>query len=468
MKLKFLGAAGQVTGSGCLLEGGGHKFLVDFGQFQGDEAIVRQNYKPLEFKASDIDFILLTHAHIDHSGRLPVLYKQGFRGKIFCTYPTAALAEILMKDSGKIQEEENEWENRKRARAGLDAVAPLYTMEDAENTVPYLYPLPYRKQHKVSETLSFEYLDAGHLLGSSSVRIEWLEGDQVKSLLFSGDLGSGHNPLLPQPDLPPPTEAVVIESTYGMEYHHNLRRRAAQLAELIESTLEKGGTVLIPSFAVGRTQEIIYELKAHYAALDRLPDFYDIPIFVDSPLAIRATGIYEKFADYYRPEVAVKVKGPENPFDAPNVTYVSSHEDSMALDRSPKPKVIISASGMCEAGRIRHHLKHYLWKKETTLIFIGFQAEGTLGRALKDGLKDIHLFNDPIRVNARIEEVEGFSGHADQGALDRWIQPLEPHLKHLLVNHGEVERSQAYAEAMQARLPGVKVDVADPNRFYDL
>lgn len=468
LKIRFLGAAGQVTGSGCLLEGAGHKFLVDFGQFQGDEVIVRQNYQPLDFKASEIDFVILTHAHIDHSGRLPLLYKQGFRGKIFCTYPTAALAEILMKDSGKIHEEENEWENRKRMRAGLDAVEPLYSFEDAEETIPYLYPMPYRKKHQVSDSLSFEYFDAGHLLGSSSVRIEWLEDGLLKSILFSGDLGSGNNPMLPAADHPEPAHAVVIESTYGLEYHHNMRRRASELAEIIEETMEKGGTVLIPSFAVGRTQEIIFELKAHYVGLGRLDDFYDIPIYVDSPLAIHATGIYEKFADYYRPEIAAKVKSPENPFDAPNVTYVSAHEASMALDRSPKPKVIISASGMCEAGRIRHHLKHYLWRRETTLVFIGFQAEGTLGRALKDGLKDIHLFNDPIKVNARIEVVEGYSGHADQAALDNWLEPLEPHLSHLFINHGEAPRSHAFAEEMETRLPNARVIVADPKEFYEV
>lgn len=468
MKLKFIGAAGQVTGSSCLLEAAGLTFLVDFGQFQGVEAIERQNRQPLEFKASEIDFIILTHAHIDHSGRLPLLYKLGFRGKIYCTYPTASLAEILLKDSGKIQEEEIEWENRKRMRAGLDAAEPLFTFDDAEQTIPYLYPMPYRKKQTVTSDLSFEFFDAGHLLGSSSVRIEWMENGTMKSIIFSGDLGTGTNPMLPAPETPLPAEAVVIESTYGLEYHHNIRRRGAALAQIIEETLERNGSVLIPSFAVGRTQEIIYELKQHYIGLDRLEDFLKIPIFVDSPLAIHATGIYEKFADYYRPEVAAKVKSPENPFDAPNVTYVSEHEASMALDRSPKPKVIISASGMCDAGRIRHHLKHYLWRRETTLVFIGFQAEGTLGRALKDGVKDIQLFNDPIRVNARIEVVEGFSGHADQAALDRWLAPLEAQMTHMFVNHGEAARTAAFVEEMQQRLPNVAVITASPDEFYEI
>jgi metallo-beta-lactamase family protein len=468
VKMRFLGAAGQVTGSGCLMETGGHTFLVDFGQFQGENEIARQNAVPLDFDAAKIEFVLLTHAHIDHSGRLPLLYKNGFRGKIFCTYPTSALADILLKDSGKIHEEEIEWENRKRLRAGLDAVEPLYTLEDAEMTVPYLYPVPYRKKHEISPDFSFVFYDAGHLLGSSSIRIEWLEDGAVKSMIFSGDLGTYLNPLLPEPDQPEPAQALVIESTYGLEYHHNLKRRAAQLAEIVEKTLEQGGTVLIPSFAVGRTQEIIFELRQYYENDNRLDAFRKIPIYVDSPLAINATGLYEKFSNYFRPEIMAKVQGDSNPFDAPNVTYVSAHDASIALDRSPQPKVIISASGMCEAGRIRHHLKHYLWKKETTLVFIGFQAVGTMGRALENGLKDVKLFNDDIHVNARVEVVEGFSGHADQAALDRWLEPLESTLTHLFVNHGEAPRSAAFADTMQTRLPNVRVVVADPEEVYTL
>lgn len=468
MKMRFLGAAGQVTGSGCLIETGEHTFLVDFGQFQGDDKIARQNTIPLDFDAAKIDFVLLTHAHIDHSGRLPLLYKNGFRGKIFCTYPTSSLADILLKDSGKIHEEEIEWENRKRMRAGLDAIEALYTLEDAENTVPYLYPMPYKKKHEISPTSSFIFFDAGHLLGSASVRFEWTEEGITKSILFSGDLGTGYNPLLPTPDHPEPAETLVIESTYGLEYHHNLKRRAAKLAEIIEATMEKGGTVLIPSFAVGRTQEIIFELMKHYETEKKIEDFKRIPIYVDSPLAIKATGLYEKFSDYYRPEVAAKIQGNSNPFDAPNIKYVSSHDESMALDRSPQPKVIVSASGMCEAGRIRHHLKHYLWKRETTLVFIGFQAESTLGRALKDGIKDIRLFNDDIHVNARVETVEGFSGHADQAALDKWLESLEPHAARIFVNHGEPERSAAFAEMLQDRLPNVVVTVAEPEETYSI
>lgn len=445
MNIQFLGAAQQVTGSNYLIDTGKERFLVDFGQFQGMPLINRQNYDPLPFDPKSIDFVILTHAHIDHCGRLPLLTKAGFTGKIYCTYPTSDLATMMLKDSGKIHEEENEWENRKRMRAGLDLVEPLFTAEDAENCSVYFYPVDYNQTVEINSKISFEFIDAGHLLGSASLKLTLHEHGKPKTLVFSGDLGTGFNPLLNAPSFFEEADQVVIESTYALRTHTRIDERGAQLAKIIEDAMAESGTVIIPSFSLGRTQEVLYILKSYYEAAHRLDVFEGIPIYIDSPLAIEATHVYKRHQKYLKPEISTLYTKGLNPLESPNVHYVRDHEASMALNRTPEPKVIISASGMCEAGRIRHHLKHYLWKKETRLVFIGYQGEGTLGRALKEGLPTAKLFNEDIKVNAHIYSLDGFSGHADSPMLMRWLSHLSG-VKRVFVTHGEAPQIHAFAE----------------------
>lgn len=466
MKMRFIGAAGQVTGSGCLLDFGHFKCLVDFGQFQGASGIDEQNFEPLDFVPRDIDAVILTHAHIDHSGRLPLLTKAGFEQKIYCTYATMALAEILLKDSGKIHEEENVWDNRKRERAGLPTEPPLFSVEDAETCISYLYPVHYHKTIDLAPGIQATFIPTGHLLGSASVRFTWTEGTEAKSLVFSGDLGTSFNPLLNPPALWDSADTVVMESTYAGRVHEGIESRVAKLASIIDHCFYEGGTVIIPAFSVGRTQELVYLLKTYYAQVGRMDDFLAMPIYVDSPMAIEATGVFRKQAAYLRPEIQSYYQSGIDPLKADNIHYVKDHQASMALNHIAEPKIIISASGMCEAGRIRHHLKHYLWRPSTRLIFIGYQAEGTLGRALKDGTKLVHLFNDSIKVNAVIHSLDGFSGHADEPQLLSWLSSIKG-VKRLLLNHGEPEAMGVFKEKLTSQF-GFEVDLAQIHQDFIL
>lgn len=462
MRMRFLGAAGQVTGSGCLLEFDNFTCLVDFGQFQGASGIDEQNFEPLDFNPSQLDAVILTHAHIDHSGRLPLLTKAGFDKKIYCTYPTMALAEILLKDSGKIHEEENQWDNRKRERAGLDKEPPLFSVDDAETCISYLYPIHYHKIIELANGIQVEFIPTGHLLGAASIRILWSENGEKKSLVFSGDLGTNFNPLLNPPAVWDSANTVVLESTYAGRVHEGINERVAKLASIIDHTFVEGGTVIIPAFSVGRTQEIVYLLKKHYAEANRMDEFLTMPIYVDSPMAIEATGVFRKQAAYLRPEIQSFYQGGIDPLKADNIHYVKDHQASMALNQIPTPKIIISASGMCEAGRIRHHLKHYLWRQSTRLVFIGYQADGTLGRALKDGAKLVHLFNDSIKVAAVIHSLDGFSGHADEPQLTAWLGQIKG-VERVILNHGEPE-SMAVFKAKLEKDYVFKVDLAQSHQ----
>lgn len=450
MQIQFLGAAEQVTGSNYLIDTGKERFLIDFGQFQGTPPIHKQNYDPLPFDPKTIDFVILTHAHIDHCGRLPLLTNAGYTGKIYCTYPTADLATMMLKDSGKIHEEENEWENRKRMRAGLEPVDPLFTAEDAENCAVYFYPVTYHQTVEVNNHLSFEFVDAGHLLGSASLKLTLHHHGKPQTIVFSGDLGTGFNPLLNPPSFIEQADQVIMESTYALRTHTRIEERGAHLSKIIEEAIAEKGTVIIPSFSLGRTQEVLFILKAYYEAQHRLDVFESIPIYIDSPLAIEATHVYKRHLKYLKPEIANLYTKGLNPLEAPNVHYVRDHEASMALNRSSEPKVIISASGMCEAGRIRHHLKHYLWKKETRLVFIGYQGEGTLGRALKEGLPSAKLFNEDIKVNAKIYSLDGFSGHADSPMLTRWFAHMQG-VKRVFVTHGEAPQIHEFAAGLKTQ-----------------
>ena len=448
MTIQFLGAAGQVTGSMTLITYGGKNILVDCGQFQGTPREEALNFSEFPINLAEIDSIILTHAHIDHSGRIPLMVKRGFAGKIFCTPPTSHLAEILLRDSGKIHETEAAWENKKRERAGLELIEPLFTEEDAILSFQYLYPIHYHTEHQLIEGLSFKFIRAGHLLGSSTLLISYDDNGRLKTLVFSGDLGNGTNLLELPPETPLTANTLIVESTYGGRKHESVDKRADNLVDIILKTVENGGTTLIPSFAVGRTQEIIFELNHFIDTHDdaRVDKLKSIPFYIDSPLALEATKIYENHVDYMSD--TVKTFG-KSPFKMTNLHLVTSIEGSVALNHDPKPKVIISASGMCEAGRITHHLKHNLWRTNTALIFIGYQAEGTLGRQLLDGVKTVKVLDSEINVRATIHDLHGFSGHADETHLMSWLQPIKD-IKEIFINHGEAESRAALADAIKS------------------
>lgn len=465
MKIKFLGAAGHVTGSMYLVETETLKFLIDCGQFQGTLEEEQLNYKNWEFEASHLDFIILTHAHVDHSGRIPLLVKKGFNGKIYCTYPTMQLADILLRDSGKIHEAETDWENKKRERAGLDKVSPLFTEDDAIDAIQYLYPLDYHQNISVSNHFSFELVNAGHLLGSASVIITFSENGESKKLVFSGDLGNSTNFLQENPEKITAANYLVMESTYGNRLHQDIETRTDKLVDIIVDAYKDGGTVIIPSFAVGRTQEIIFELnhyiRTHETEKSEILD--RIPIYVDSPLALDATSIYSHNSQYM--SELIKSYG-ESPFKLKNLHLVNSNEASIALNRDSSPKVIISASGMCEAGRVKHHLKHNLWKSSTHVIFIGYQAEETLGRAIKDGAKKVRILDEDIAIKAHIHAISGFSGHADMNHLLEWAKSIEG-LEKIFITHGEEDASHFFKEKL-SEIKSCDIEIPNLNDYFEI
>lgn len=440
MQITFLGAAGCVTGSSYLVESGGLRFLVDCGMFQGLPAEEQKNHDDFAFDPSTIQFMILTHAHIDHSGRIPLLVKEGFKGQIYCTFPTRDLSEILLQDSAKIQEADVSWENKKRERAGLPKQEPLYSSEDAINALQYLYPITYHNTMSPVDNIQFTLHNAGHLLGSAFIEIKLTEGGETKTIVFSGDLGAKEIPMLKPLEIIQNADVLIIESTYGNRYHKNAKTRIQTLLQTIVDTSEKGGTTIIPSFAVGRTQEILFEMHNYVEDEILKEKFLDLPVFADSPLAIEATELFLRHTDELNEKVHHMIQLHKNPLKLPNLKLIKSADDSIALNRLQTPKVIISASGMCDAGRIQHHLKHYLWRPETSVIFVGYQAEGTLGRQIKDGAEKVHILDADVKVNANIVTIEGFSGHADLGDLTAWVSQFKQ-LGRVFIVHGEKEAS---------------------------
>lgn len=439
MKISFLGAANVVTGSNYLISTDKYKFLIDCGLFQGNKDLEKLNHDDFKFDPSEIDFMILSHAHIDHSGRIPKLVKEGFNKKIYCTSATRDLCEILLQDSGNIQEMETEWENRKRMRAGLEKVEPLYTSEDAIISMQYFNSSPYNEIVDINESIKLRFKDAGHLLGSTIIELWIKDGDKEEKLVFSGDLGVKNKPILRDPEYIDDTDYLIVESTYGNRLHEGPKERISQLVDIILETINRGGNVIIPSFAVGRTQEIIYELNKYYDDKERSKRFINIPVYIDSPLAISATEIFKKHTECFDEEAIDYLLKGDDPLDFQNLRFTPSFLESKKINTSLDPKIIISASGMCEAGRIKHHLKHNLWKEKTSVIFIGYQAEGTLGRKIKEGAKMVTIFNESIKVNAQIHSIEGFSGHADMNDLISWISHFKKKPKKVFVVHGERE-----------------------------
>ncbi len=447
MKLTFLGAAHEVTGSCYYLEACGKRILVDYGMEQGPNLYENQ---PVPAAASQIDLVLLTHAHIDHSGMLPLLYKQGFRGQIFTTPGTAQLCEIMLQDSAHIQESEAEWKNRKAMRAGRPAVEPLYDNSDALGALSCFVCVEYDEERRIADGIRVRFTDAGHLLGSASIEI-WIKEDGTeRKLLFSGDIGNTHQPLICDPTYPKEADYVVMESTYGDRSHGERPDYAAALAKLIQSTFDRGGNVVIPSFAVGRTQEMLYFIR-HIKEQKLVTGHDGFEVWVDSPLAVEATQIFYKrmYRDFDEEATELLNRG-INPIGFAGLRTAVTSEDSRAINEDPKCKVIISASGMCDAGRIKHHLKHNLWRPECTVLFVGYQAEGTLGRAILNGAKKVKLFGEEIEVRAKIQSLPGVSGHADNEGLIKWITSLEKKPRMVFVTHGE----DTVCDLFSARLRG--------------
>ena len=463
MKLTFFGAAHAVTGSCYCLEVNGKKILIDCGLQQGRD---EHDDNALDFAPGYIDHVIITHAHIDHSGRVPLLVKQGFQGPIHTTRLTARLLGIMLRDSAHIQESDAEWQNRKNQRAGRGAVEPLYTLVDAEQALQQLTVCEYGETFQLCEGVRVRFTDAGHLLGSASVEIWATEGDVTKKIVFSGDIGNVDQPVIRDPQPVEQADYVVMESTYGDRSHEPPESYTEALAQLIDETFARGGNVIIPSFAVGRTQELLYfirEIKAK-GMVRSAPDF---AVCVDSPLAAEATKVYAGDLRGYLDEEAIAlVQGGEDLFTFPGLKLVQTSEESKLLNMDKTSKVIISASGMCDAGRIRHHLKHNLWRKECAVVFVGYQGEGTLGRRLLEGAKSVKLFGEEISVNARIVNFKGLSSHADREHLIAWAEQFDPRPEHIFVVHGDSEVTEIFADTLRQR--GMNAHAPLYEEVYDL
>lgn len=466
MKVTFLGAAKTVTGSCYLIETGNTKFLVDCGMFQGGSTDEALNQEPFPFNPANLDFMILTHAHIDHSGRIPKLYNDGFQSKIYATKATVELCALMLPDSGHIQEFENEWINRKRGRAGLPPVKPLYTFQDATDCIRLFTSGKYDEVIKITDAIKIRFNDAGHILGSAIVEVWITENGEETKLVFSGDLGNKNIPIMRDPSIVDSADYLFIESTYGNRLHATSNNKVERFVDIINTTMERGGNVVIPSFAVGRTQEIIYELNKQREKLgSKLGRLMEIPVYVDSPLAVSATKVFRNNLDCFDEEARVYIQNGDNPLDFPGLRFTQSSDESRALNDMKESMIIISASGMCDAGRIKHHLKHNLWRKECSVVFVGYQAVGTLGRRLVDGAKKVKIFGEEITVNAQIEMIEGFSGHADKDGLLGWMNAFGRKPGKVFIIHGEEPAMTEFATAIQEEM-GIETFIPERGEAY--
>lgn len=446
MKLTFLGAAHEVTGSCTLIEVGDKKGIVDCGMEQGKDLFVNQE---LPVEASALDFVLVTHAHIDHSGNLPLLYKNGFRGSVYATAATCSLLDIMLRDCAHIQMADAEWKSRKALRRGEPEVEPLYDLEDVEGLLKCLRPCEYNCVIQLNEAVSVRFTDVGHLLGSAAIELWLTEDNCEKKVVFSGDIGNTDQPILCDPKPVKDADYLIIESTYGDRNHSDERPDyIGSLTRCIQKTLDRGGNVIIPAFAVGRTQEMLYFIRE--IKQKGLVHGHDgFPVYIDSPLAIEATGVFLQCdTSYVDDEMAAIIRSGENPIFFPGLNLAVTQAESQAINNDSTPKVIISASGMCDAGRVRHHLKHNLWRPESLVLFVGYQAVGTLGRLLHDGAKHVKIFNEDIEVRAEIEALPGISGHADKRGLLAWLEGFEKKPGLVFVNHGDPESCESFTECL--------------------
>ena len=448
MKLVFIGAAHEVTGSCHYLEAGGKHILVDYGMEQGVNVFENA---PLPVEEARIDYVFLTHAHVDHSGLLPLLYAKGFRGQVFTTDATADLCSIMLRDCAHIQMMEAEWKNRKAKRSSsVEGQEPLFNMEDAEGIIRRIVPCNYNEMIQVCEGVQIRFTDIGHLLGSASIEVWLTEEGRTKKIVFSGDIGNKNQPLIRDPAPTEEADYVVMESTYGDRLHPKDRLDyVKELAAVLKETFDKGGNVVIPSFAVGRTQEILYFLRK--IKVGRLVEGHEnFPVYVDSPMAVEATGIFqENRRECFDAEAMELVNAGINPISFAGLKLSITSDESKEINFNETPKVIISASGMCDAGRIRHHLKHNLWRPECTILFVGYQSVGTLGRSLVEGADEVRLFGEPIQVRAQIKQLRGLSGHADKEGLIEWLSAFREKPKKVFVVHGEDSVCVSFAECLR-------------------
>jgi metallo-beta-lactamase family protein len=443
MKITFCGAAGTVTGSCHLVEVDGLRLLLDCGFFQGAHEQDQNNRAPFPFDAKSIDAVLLSHAHLDHAGLLPRLVREGFSGRILCTRPTAEIARLMLADSAHLQVEDAAYRTRKAKRRGEPSVPPLYNMDDVLRCVELFRPVDgYDVVTPLKGKTACVFHDAGHILGSACIELRTGNG----SLLFSGDLGNGHRPIVRDPSAPPHVDAVLVESTYGNRRHRSIEESVAELDEAIQSIIPRGGNLLIPSFALERTQEVLYEIFRSWTQ-KRLPR---CTIYVDSPLATSTTRVFERFLDYFDDEGRRVFSAHPNPFEFPALDYVATMDESKRLNAQPGGSVIIAGSGMCNGGRIVHHLRHNLWNEKAGVVFVGYQAAGTLGRLIVDGAKSVRIFGEDVAVQAKIWTVGGFSSHADQPALVDWLRKTSA--KHLFLVHGEPETLDAFRGVLTKEL----------------
>ena len=473
MKITFLGATRTVTGSNFLVEGAGKKFLVDCGMWQGKAEQEMENEAEFEFNPAEIDFMLLTHAHIDHSGRIPKLYKEGYRNKVYAHKATCDLCALMLPDSGHIQETEVEWKNRKRKRKGEEPLPPLYTAEEAARCLEIFEPVQYDQIIEITPEIHVRFNDAGHMLGSSIIEVWVNEDGKETKTVFTGDIGNNDIPLLSPPTMIEDTDYLVMESTYGSRLHMRNDEKAKIFLDVVSETLDNGGTVVIPSFAVGRTQEILYEINKLKEENDdeefrrKYKTLMKSPVYVDSPLAISATEVFRENTELFDEEIKEEIMRGDNPLEFPGLKFTKTAEESKELNEDNTPSIIISASGMCEVGRIKHHLKHNLWNPKSTILFVGYQAPGTLGYNIVNGAKTVKIFGDEIAVNARIEYIEGYSGHADQELLMNFIYSFIKKPKHIFLVHGEPE-SQDILGAKIENETGLNVTIPEFGETYEL
>ena len=468
MKIKFCGATIGVTGSCHMLYTERHRVLLDCGQFQGNKEMEKLNYEPFPFDPESIENVILSHAHIDHCGRLPLLVKRGFKGSIYCTDATADLLQVMLMDSAYIHEKDAEWQTKKNARTGKPPVEPLYTVADAEKALKLVKPILYDQLVELNDEMKIVFNDAGHILGSAITEIWVTENNKTSKIVFSGDLGVTNRPILRDPKKIKKADYLIMETTYGGRLHPENATSIDRLIEIIKTTINRGGSVIIPAFAVGRTQELIYELNMFY---EHHPEYQklleNVDVFIDSPMATTATEVFRRNAQVFDEETKELILSGDNPLDFKNLKFTRSTAESQALNMDRTPKIIISASGMCEAGRIRHHLKHNLWNPKNSIVFVGYQAEGTLGRYLIEGAKEVKLFGETIMVAAEIHNLEGFSGHADENGLLDWLGGFQMIPKQIFLVHGEEESKIAFAKAAQEKL-GISTTPIFANSEFEL
>ena len=449
MKLTFLGATHEVTGSCFLLQVNNKNIVIDCGMEQGKDIFENTS---IPVNPNEIDYVFLTHAHIDHSGKLPLLFSGGFRGKIFSTEATADLCAIMLRDSAHIQEAEAEWRSRKAKRSGENVYTPLYTIADAEETIKLFKTYTYGQVAEICDGITAKFIDAGHLLGSASILLSLTENGITKNIVFSGDIGNINKPILRDPQFINEADYVVTESTYGNRSHGENPDYIKAFTEAIQETLDRGGNLVIPSFAVGRTQEILYFIR-HIKENNLIHGHEGFPVYIDSPMAVESTKVFnQNQLECFDEETKQLISKGINPLEFNGLNMSITSDQSKAINFDKTPKVIISASGMCEAGRIRHHLKHNLWRPESTILFVGYQSEGTLGRLLLDGEPEVKIFGERIAVKAQIKNVAGVSGHADDKGLLNWINSFSPKPQHVFVVHGDHESVEHYSKRLKNEL----------------